>query len=92
MVDQVAGAHVVVNKVAVAQVVDQVAGRQVVVDQEAGAQVLDQVAGTRVVDHRWCALHVDATYLVLTSTHLRSSRLHTVYAVYDGSYDNHPLS
>ena len=50
--DQVAGAQVVVNKVAVAQVVDQVAGGQVVVDQEAGAQVLDQVAGTHVVDHR----------------------------------------
>ena len=30
----------------------------------------------------------------LTSTHLGSSRLHTVglYAVYDSWYDNHPLS
>ena len=35
-----------------------------VLDQVAGAQVLDQVVGTHVVDHRWCALHVDDTYLV----------------------------
>ena len=88
VVDQVAGAQVVVDQVAGAQVLDQAAGTQVV-NQVAGAQVLDQVAGTHVVDHRLCALHVDATYL--TSTHLGSSRLHTVYAVYDRSYDNHPL-
>ena len=88
VVNQVAGAQVL-DQVAGTQVVDQVAGAQVAVNQVAGAQVLDQVAGTHVVDHRLCALHVDATYL--TSTHLGSSRLHTVYAVYDRSHDNHPL-
>ena len=40
----------------------------------------------------WCALHVDATYLVKASTHLVSSHLQIVYAIYDSSYDNHPLS
>ena len=46
MVDQVAGAQVVVHQVAGTQVLDQVAGVHVVVDQATGARVVDQVTGT----------------------------------------------
>ena len=49
VLDQVAGAQVVVDQVNGAQVLDQVARVQVVVDQVAGAQVLDQEAGAQVV-------------------------------------------
>ena len=61
----------------------------------AGAQVVDQVAGTQAVDHCWCALHVDATYL--KSTYLGSARLHirhmpSTTATAATSYDNHPLN
>ena len=64
MVDQVAGAQVVVNKMAGAQMVDQVARVQVVVyliksrssgggGSSAGDQMVDQVAGAQVVVDQW---------------------------------------
>ena len=41
----------------------QVVGAQVV-DQVAGVELVDQVAKIQVVYHCYCALRVDATYLV----------------------------
>ena len=73
VVDQVAGVQAVVDQVPGTQVVvDQVTGAPVL-NQVAGVQVVDQVAeagggssggGVQVVDHCWCDLYVDATYLV----------------------------
>ena len=49
VLDQVAGAQVMVDQVTGAQVLDQVAGAQVVVNQVTIAQMLDQVAGAQVM-------------------------------------------
>ena len=52
-----------------AQAADQVAGVEVIVNQ---------MAGTQVVDHCWCALHVDATYLVKEHTSLVVTPTHSL--------------